>query len=79
MKTPRDPHTRENSDTLDKMVEILNGLISATEEPNDQPSFSITLKNGRSVIIWQSYNEFGFKWAYADALAPRDFRRPKVD
>ncbi|ASZ75047.1 hypothetical protein FDI69_gp138 [Rhodococcus phage Trina] len=52
-----------DTDKLDAIVSQLSELASGTEYPDEQVNFTVVLKNGKSIDIWQSLNDGGFKWS----------------
>lgn len=51
-----------DTDKLDAIVSQLSELASGTEYPDEQVNFTVVLKNGKSIDIWQSLNDGDFKW-----------------
>lgn len=52
-----------DTDKLDAIVSQLSELASGTEYPDEQVNFTVVLKNGKSIDIWQSLNDGDFKWS----------------
>lgn len=60
-------HTNEattDREVCDQLTQLLGSLTSGTEYPDEAACMRIVLRSGKTVDVWQSSNDGGFKWAY---------------